>query len=306
MSRADTTIVKDIEKIRRLALKHGLSRVLRNMPFKAMRDLEFEYRYLLYKARFGQADSDIYVSTYSKSGTTWAQIILYQLTTAGDMGFDHLFDISPWVWYAAIRETTLAETPAPRILKSHDAYRRFERGHRGRIICVLRDGRDVCVSLYHHRRNFKRYTGTFEQHVDHFLYNTDYNWFDHLRPWLENRNELAIHYVHYEDLKANFDTTVLRIAQFCGIEVDDAILDRTRKQSSFSSMKQHELQLGPRNSHFAGREKTSPYFVKNPDQFIRRGEVGDGLRNLTAAQLVAFRERFDRSFAGIQQVARYR
>jgi Sulfotransferase domain len=306
MPRPDTAIVRDAANIRRLAFKHGLTRMLATLPFKALRDLEFEYRYLLYKARFGQADSDIYVSTYSKSGTTWAQIILYQLTTTGDMGFDHLFDISPWVWYAAVRETEPAVTPAPRILKSHDVYRRFGRNHKGRILYVLRDGRDVCVSLYHHRRNFKRYAGTFEQHVDHFLHNTDYNWFEHLEAWLANTNGLPIHYVHYEDLKSDFDATVLGIARFCGIEVDDAILERTRRQSSFSSMKQHELQLGPRNAHFAGREDSSPYLVKNPDQFIRRGEVGEGRRTLTAAQLAAFQERFDRSLAGFAQVARYR
>jgi hypothetical protein len=307
MSLPDTAIVRDAASIRGLARLHALTRILaRVLPFEPLRALEFEYRYQLHTARFGHADSDIHVSTFSKSGTTWAQIILYQLTTDGDMNFDHLFDVSPWVWYAALREVELAVTPAPRILKSHDDYRRFRKGHRGRFIFVLRDGRDVCVSLYHHRCNFKRYTGTFEQHFEHFLHNTDYNWFDHLRPWLENRHGLPVHYVHYEDLKTDFDNTVLGIARFCGINVDAATLERTRKQSSFGSMKEHELQLGPRNAHFAGKEKTAPYLVRNPDQFIRRGEIGDGRRTLTAAQLAAFQDRFDRSLAGFPQVARYR
>jgi hypothetical protein len=71
-------------------------------------------------------------------------------------------------------------------------------------------------------------------------------------------------------------------------------------------MKQHELQLGPRNAHFAGKEKSAPYFVKNPDQFLRRGEIGDGKRTLSAAQLAAFQQRFDRSLGDFPQVARYR
>ena len=112
--------------------------------------------------------------------------------------------------------------------------------------------------------------------------------------------------MHYEDLKSAFDPTVLGMARFCDIEVDDAILERTRRESSFVSMKKHELQLGPRNSHFAGMESSSPYLVKNPDQFIRRGEVGDGRRTLTAAQLAAFQERFDRSLGAFEEVARYR
>ncbi|MDP2135545.1 MAG: sulfotransferase domain-containing protein, partial [Sulfuritalea sp.] len=127
---------------------------------------EFELRYRRYLAEFGESDDDILVSTYSKSGTTWMQMILYQLTTDGDMGFDHLFDISPWVYYSALREVPPASTPQPRILKSHDSYARFARGRRGRFIFVVRDGRDVCLSLFHHRRNFKRYDGSFEQHFD--------------------------------------------------------------------------------------------------------------------------------------------
>jgi hypothetical protein len=307
MSRPDTAIVRDAALVRWLETLHPATCVLRRaLPFKALRDLEFEYRYRLFSARFGESDSDIYVSTYSKSGTTWAQIILYQLTTSGDMSFDHLFDISPWVWYAAVRETSPANIPAPRILKSHDDYRRFKNGRRGRIICVLRDGRDVCVSLYHHRCNFKRYTGTFDDHFEHFLHNREYNWFDHLSPWLENSGRLPIHYLHFEDLKTRFDDAVLGIARFCGIEVDAEILHRTRARSSFASMKQHELQLGPRNAHFAGKENSAPYLVKNPDQFIRRGEIGDGRRALSEAQLAAFQQRFDRSLSAFPQVSRYR
>jgi hypothetical protein len=307
MPRPDSAIVRDAALVRRLEALHAATRLLgRALPIKALRDLAFEYRYQLLSARFGEADSDIYVSTYSKSGTTWAQIILYQLTTSGEMNFDHLFDISPWIWYAAVREVKPAVTPAPRILKSHDDYRRFRQGRRGRIIFVLRDGRDVCVSLYHHRCNFKRYTGTFEAHFDHFLHNTEYNWFDHLMPWLENSGGLPIHYVHFEDLKTHFDAPVLELAKFCDIEVSAEILERTRARSSFASMKEHELQLGPRNAHFAGKEGSAPYLVKNPDQFIRRGEIGDGRRTLSEAQLAAFQQRFDRSLGDFPQVARYR
>ena len=256
-------------------------------------------------AEFGEADSDIVVSTFSKSGTTWNQIILYQLTTAGVMDFDHLFDISPWVWYSAMRDVQPSVTPAPRILKSHDDYRRLRGGRRGRFIFVVRDGRDVCVSLFHHRRDFKRFEGTFDEHFDDFLNNTEYNWFEHLRPWLENEYRLPIQYVRFEDLKHNFGKTVRDVADYCGIEVDDATMMRTRKQCQFEAMRQHESQLGPRNAHFQSAAD-SPYFVKESARFIRRGEVGDGLATMTEAQLAAYQERFDRTLGGFELVADYR
>lgn len=285
---------------------HSASRLLSNIAGgKVLKQLEFEYRYRRYLAEFGEADSDIIVSTFSKSGTTWMQLILYQLTTQGDMDFDHLFDVSPWIWYSALRGVQPTKTPAPRILKSHDDYRRFKKLRRGRFVFVTRDGRDVCVSLYHHRKNFKRYEGAFEEFFDDFLAGTEYNWFEHTRLWLENAYDLPIHYVRFEDLKTNFDETVRGVADYLGIRVEHEIMARTADRCSFASMKRHELQLGPRNSHFSNLSE-SPYFVKNPDQFIRRGEVGEGLATLTNAQLAAYREHFDRSLAGFSLLAAYR
>ncbi len=229
---------RDVAKTRML---HRLSALpCRLFGGRRWKELEFEHRYRRYLAEFGEADSDIVVSTFSKSGTTWMQLILYQLTTRGDMDFDHLFDISPWVWYAALRQVTPAVVPHPRILKSHDDYRRFSKGRRGRFVFVTRDGRDVCISLYHHRRNFKRFTGTFEEHFDHFLHNTEYNWFDHTRLWMENRWNLPILYIKYEDLKRDFEGTVRQLARDLDIPVSDEILARTSQRCSFESMKQHE------------------------------------------------------------------
>jgi len=43
-------------------------------------------RELLFVPRPG----DIYIVSYPRSGTTWLQMILYQLTSDGSMGFDHI------------------------------------------------------------------------------------------------------------------------------------------------------------------------------------------------------------------------
>lgn len=266
---------------------------------------EFELRYRRYLAEFGESDDDIVVSTFSKSGTTWMQMILYQLTTDGAMEFDHLFDISPWVYYSALRETTPARTQRPRIIKSHDRYGRFGRGRRGRFIFVVRDGRDVCLSLFHHRRNFKRYDGSFDQHFEDFIHGEEYNWFDHIRPWLENKAGLPVTYVRFEDLKHDFVATVQRVAQACNIEAGPATLARVRERCSFTYMKQHEARFAPRNEHFAGKTGI-PYLVRNPDQFIRHGNVGEGVAALSQRQLDIYRERFDRSLSGFPLIADYR
>jgi hypothetical protein len=278
---------------------HGLMRT----PWS--KALEFELRYRRYLAEFGESDDDILVSTFSKSGTTWMQMILYQLTTDGAMEFDHLFDISPWVYYSALREVALARTPQPRIIKSHDRYARFAGGRRGRFVFVIRDGRDVCLSLFHHRCNFKRYDGSFEQHFADFLDGNEYNWFEHIRPWLENAAGLPITFVRFEDLKNDFAATVRGVAQACAIEVSAASLARVVERCSFDYMKQREARFAPRNEHFTGKSDV-PYLVRNPGQFIRHGIVGEGKATLSAGQLAAYRARFDRTLAGFELVADYR
>ena len=130
-SRPSDQIIRSASDIARQRLLHAATRmVARVLPSKTTKEVEFEYRYRRYLAEYGASDSDIIISTFSKSGTTWCQIVLYQLTTSGDMDFDHLFDISPWVWYSAMREVQPMITPSPRILKSHDDYRRFRGGCR--------------------------------------------------------------------------------------------------------------------------------------------------------------------------------
>jgi hypothetical protein len=209
------------------------------------------------------------------------------------------------VYYSALREVAPACTPQPRIIKSHDRYGRFAGGRRGRFIFVVRDGRDVCLSLFHHRRNFKRYDGSFEQHFDDFVNGTEYNWFDHLRPWLENAARLPITYVRFEDLKNDFATTVRRVAEACEIEVTEASMARVLERCSFEYMKQHEARFAPRNQHFAGKPDAL-YHVRDSSQFIRHGRVGEGIAALTEQQFDAYRARFDRSLAGLALVADYR
>lgn len=306
LKRDTTSVVTSPWAISKASGMHAVSKATQHLfPSQRSAAWEFECRYRQYLTKFGEADDDILVSTFSKSGTTWMQMILYQLTTSGDMNFEHLFDISPWVYYSALREVEIASTPQPRIIKSHDRYARFDNGRRGRFVFVVRDGRDVCLSLFHHRHNFKRFDGTFAEHFDDFINGTDYNWFDHIKPWLENDANLPITYVRFEDLKRDLPGTVLRVAKDCGITPSDETLKRVVERCSFQHMKQHEARFSPRNEHFIGKTNV-PYFVRHPDQFIRHGNVGEGIAALTPDQLAQYRERFEHSLADFPLLADYR
>ena len=265
-------------------------------------DVQEKYRQL--RATYGEHESDIYISSYTRSGTTWTQMILYQLTTDGNMDFDHIFDVSPWLYYSALLGKTPVATPHPRILKTHDDYFFFNEKTKGRFIYVCRNGQDVLVSFYHHKVNAKGYQGSFDEHFDEFLHSKDYNWFEHVKKWVENKNNLPVLYVKYEDLKNDFESTIERIADFCTIPVNPSILERTRERTRFQFMKEHALQLGPKPEHFQCGE-SGQYKVKNQTEFIRQGRVGEGETVLTPEQKEAYYKKFNNVLGHLELLSEY-
>jgi hypothetical protein len=127
---------------------------------------------------------DILVVTYPRSGTTWTQMILRQLTTDGGMDFAHIAQVSPWLEWALRSGRDLDRLPAPRVFKSHLSYRRIPKGP-CRYIYVARDGRDVAVSYYHFARTHMQYRGTFGEFYDRFLTGDDTygSWLAHVAGW---------------------------------------------------------------------------------------------------------------------------
>ena len=95
------------------------------------------------------------------------------------------------------------------------------------------------------------------------------------------------------------------MAKDCGITPSDETLKRVVERCSFQHMKQHEARFSPRNEHFIGKTNV-PYFVRHPDQFIRHGNVGEGIAALTPDQLAQYRERFEHSLADFPLLADYR
>lgn len=60
---------------------------------------------------------DIFIITYPRSGTTWMQMILYQLTTDGDMEFPHIYEYCPWFERSSRSGLGFEARPSPRLFK---------------------------------------------------------------------------------------------------------------------------------------------------------------------------------------------
>ncbi|MCO5248209.1 MAG: sulfotransferase domain-containing protein [Chitinophagales bacterium] len=233
-------------------------------------------------------EDDVYIVTFPKSGTTWMQVIVYNLLTDGNMDFNHIYDVSPWLSNMHIKgddPNKVNELPSPRIFKSHDRYSEYVKGFKNKIIYVYRDGKDVAWSYFHHNKNYLNPELTFDENFENHFSNTDkpLNWFIYNKEWLENKNGLNILYIAYEDLMNHFIPTLHRIAFFLNVKLTPEIIERTKLHSSFEYMKTHETKFG----EVAPKKKELIY-----NQFIREGKAGKGQEYMSEEQIKIFEKNY--------------
>lgn len=242
----------------------------------------------LYFMDYDDRESDIYIVTFMKSGTTWLQVILYNLLTDGNMDFEHIYNVSPWPRNEAYKNKSaeaINSLPSPRILKSHDEYDFFNADTKCKFIHVYRDGKDVAASLYHHNKNYRDAELTFQENFEQYFSNEDgaINWFVYNREWFENKNGFNILYISYEQLKNDFDKVIHKIAEFLNAELTDEIIERIKRHASFEYMKENETKFG----------EVPPSYTKLVfNQFIRKGTSGEGNSYLNKEQNEFFDEKF--------------
>jgi hypothetical protein len=238
-------------------------------------------RYVEYVPR----PDDIFIVTYPRSGTTWMQMILYQLTTDGGMDFPHIAEYCPWFENSQRSGRGFELRPPPRVFKSHLPYSRIPKGP-CKYIYVARDGKDVAVSNYHLHRTYLRYEGTFAEFFDRFLRGKlgHGSWFRHVAGWWAHRHDPNVLFLTYEGLTRDLEGCLRRIIAFCGLEVSPERLPAILERCRFDFMKRHESQFDP-------AVETFWELGVRLNSFLRAGRVGDGAVYLDSRQV----KRFDRA-----------
>lgn len=235
---------------------------------------------LTYKAK----DTDIFVTTYPKCGTTWTQNIVYLILNDGiplprDQKLTKIFPHLEEVGCAA-----LETLPDPRLIKTHLPYDMTPMNSKAKYIYVARNPKDCVVSFYHHTVGFiKAYDyehGTFNEYFDLFLDGkVDFgDYFDNLESWLKHRQDPNVLFLTYEGLKEDIRQGILSIASFLGqdyvsrlLESEECILKRVIENCSLKSMKKDA-------------ERWSSKRPEGHTEFIRKGIVGDWMSHFTPDQ----------------------
>ena len=216
--------------------------------------------------------TDIFIAGYPKSGNTWMQNLVAGVVYSLDpecLPDTLILDLVPDVHFC--RYYRRYQTPM--YFKTHHLPRADYR----RVINLLRDGRDVMVSYYHHLRALSGDAVDFSEIVRTGRHLAPSKWHDHVNAWRSNPFGAEILTVRYEDLLENPVKELHRVCDFAGIERSTEVLETVSRKSSFSKMREKEEKTGWANSSWP----RSRFFV-------RRGEVGSFKDEMPKNVLSAF------------------
>ncbi len=240
-------------------------------------------------ARFRPRPSDILIVTAPKAGTTWMQQILYQIVSGGDDGFSSIYDVVPWLECPRkhqSREDTLREYEAmenPRIFKTHCTFEQTPGSGKVRIVLTSRDPRDCCISFYHHIMDMTeegrakagiRAPSSFDVFFAKWMAHGA--WFRNVQGWWPHRHAPNVLWLRYEDMKADLETAIDRVAAFLGARLTSVQRARVLEHCSFAWMKRNAGRF-TRVSDWGGE-------LFKPGGFIRKGQVGKERHLLTPEQ----------------------
>ncbi|MFI4936466.1 MAG: sulfotransferase domain-containing protein [Caulobacterales bacterium] len=258
---------------------------------------------------------DIIIATYPKCGTTWTQRIVDLLVFQSPEPREFLA-ISPWLdatFFAPIEQdlATLEAQTHRRFIKTHmplDSVPLFEGV---KMIHVVRDGRDACISMHNHMLGFNpqmvqlmaamaaqdpriqsRGQDTPADPREYFLlwmdlaeaevteaYGVDLPFCEFEETYWRARREPWLLTVNYADMKADLAGQMRRISDFLGIATPESLLAELARAATFETMKRQgeALMPGMRNAFDHGSQR-----------FLNQGFNGRWKNFLTDADLARY------------------
>lgn len=256
-------------------------------------------------------DGDIVISTRSKSGTTWMQMISALLVLGTAELPAPLNVLSPWLdWLAEPRDAVyerLAAQPHRRFIKTHTPLDGVPLDPRVHYVVVARHPLDMAVSLYHQAGNLDRVrlaeltgqpapTGPPRERlpVEQWLP----SWVDrdvdpraeldslpgvmlHLSDAWARRHEPNVDLVHYDDLLADLGGEMRRLADRWGIPVSSESWPELVEAATFGRMRERADRLAP----------DTLGVLRDRRAFFRQGGSGQGRNLLDAEAQARYQER---------------
>ncbi|KIG17635.1 Sulfotransferase [Enhygromyxa salina] len=231
--------------------------------------------------------SDVFVTTFPKSGTNWGMQICQQIAHRGAAEFDHIHEVVCWP-EAPMPEVVKFNDPGPasasptglRVIKTHLRAAIVPYAAEAKYFTIIRDPKEVVVSSYLFLLGLMgiQHRVTPSQWVDwwcdpSFLGGA---WAEHTKGFWAMRDRPNVVVRSFNQVKADLGGTIDAVAELMGVELSASERAAVAERGSFAYMKQHESQFAP-----------PPVPLAKPDQapnMIRRGAAGGSDELIDAAQ----------------------
>ena len=224
---------------------------------------------------------DVFVCTYSKSGTYWMLQVVTQIAGRGAAEFEHIHDLVPWPEIPVpglirLREPTWELAPAKmRAIKTHAEAPFVPYGPEARYIVVVRDPKDALVSGYYFADSIfpglrslglEAWTEAFVEGQTPFCL-----WAEHIAGFWPWRTRANVEFVTFAEMKRELGPVVDRIAALMGVELSEDERAAVVERSGFPYMKAHEVKFRP----------PSPSPGSPTIELIRKGKTGEAAELLS-------------------------
>jgi hypothetical protein len=234
---------------------------------------------------FQPEDTDIFISPFSKCGTTWLQQIVNSLRTGGSMDFDEITEVIPWLEmaYDLGLDLAKAQPAAPRAFKSHLSWHEIPKG--GKYLVAIRDPKDALVSLYRFFEGWWFEPGyislTEFANVVYMNLGNPHNYWRHLSSWWDHKDDPNVLLVCYEDMKDNLDRAIVQIADFIDVQLSPSLLEIVAQRASLEFMQAHKEKFDDHLLRNA-RDHVVGLPAGGDSNKVRTGRVGDHVAELTS------------------------
>uniref|UniRef100_A0A182PB44 Sulfotransferase domain-containing protein n=1 Tax=Anopheles epiroticus TaxID=199890 RepID=A0A182PB44_9DIPT len=230
---------------------------------------------------------DVWVISYPKSGTTWAQEMVWLI--CNNLNFEaaraeSLRTRFPFLEVSVIHSGSMSSfervknTARPRFVKSHLPVSMLPKRYwavKPKTIYIRRNPKSVAVSYFYHSQGI-HYRGTIDTFVRSFTREHQFYspYHEHVIEYHELRDCDNILHLTFEEMKHCLPAVVEKVCQFFGKYYTPAELELLYQHLSFKSMRDN-----PAVNY------TNPDGSQREEQFIRKGETEGWKRELTSEQI---------------------